>query len=67
MKTGVSRRAFYLLLCANVAAPRFTKRLTLELQINCGKIPVILLIYTFLVMRIILHLVNLKKSCKSAQ
>ena len=67
MKTGVSRRAFYLLSCANIAAPRFTKCLTLELQINCGKIPAILLFYTCLVMWIALHLVNLKKSCKSAQ
>ena len=67
MKTGVSRRAFYLLSCANIAAPRFTKRSALELQINCGKIPVLLLFYTFPVMWITLHLVNLKKSCKNAQ
>ena len=38
-----------------------------ELQINCGKIPVILLFYTFLEMWNTLNLVNLKKSCKSAQ
>ena len=67
MKTGVSRRAFYLLSCANIEAPRFTKRSTLELQINCSKIPVVVLFYIFLVMWITLHLVNLKKSCKSAQ
>ena len=67
MKTGVSRRAFYLLSRTNIAAPRFKKHLTLELQINCGKISVDLLFYTFLVMWITLHSMNLKKSCKSAQ
>ena len=67
MKTGVSRRAFYLFFIVMRQYHSTTIHETFNAGITniCGKIPVVLLFYTFTVMWITLHLVNLKKSCKS--